>query len=304
MTEPVSRAIGTIRRLRNRSTSLPSSRRTTRPLREARPAAKPCLTSRWRRPSRGRRRIPEAECVDGVRRSARARSEDSRECGPPAAMSSCSRKYAAAISCILSSASRSAALSRPASVVSSSGIGNAEALRELSHRVGEADLLLQLDELEHVAANAAAETVKKAAIAIDVERRRLLTVKRTQAFVAVARLPQRHVVGDDGDDVSGVADFVDERLREKRHGQSTVVQSTVYSLSGNRFSSRPASCCRPSTVDRSLLQLHDRGAAAALLLRRACRTSRRADASSDRPPALSAVARCHGRGRCGSRGCR
>ena len=85
----------------------------------------------------------------------------------PAGDSSCSRKYAAATSCARSSASRSAALSRPSSLVFELGDRHAKPLRELPHGVGEADLLLQLDELEHVAADAAAEAVEEPAIAMD-----------------------------------------------------------------------------------------------------------------------------------------
>ena len=76
------------------------------------------------------------------------------------------------------------------------------------------DFLLQLDELEDVAADAAAETVKKPAVAVDAEGRRLLAVKRTEALVVGACLPQRHVVRDDRDDVSGRSHFVDELLGE------------------------------------------------------------------------------------------
>ena len=81
------------------------------------------------------------------------------------------------------------------------GNRNAEALREVAHRFLEADLLLQLDELEHVAAHAAAKAVEEAALAHDVERRRLLAMKRAQALVGVAGLAQRDGVRDDGDNV-------------------------------------------------------------------------------------------------------
>src|SRR5688500_18458720 len=50
---------------------------------------------------------------------------------------------------------------------------NAEARRQMAHRFLEADLLLQLDELEDVAADPAPEAVEEAAVAHDVERRRL-----------------------------------------------------------------------------------------------------------------------------------
>ena len=44
------------------------------------------------------------------------------------------------------------------------GDRNAEPRREVAHRFLEADLLLQLDELEHVAAHAAAEAVEEARV--------------------------------------------------------------------------------------------------------------------------------------------
>jgi hypothetical protein len=80
-----------------------------------------------------------------------------------------------------------------------------------------ADFFVQLEELEHVAADAAAEAVEKAFIAIDLKRRRLLAVKRTQTFVIGARLFQRYVVLDHDDDVGLLLEIVDESLRKKGH---------------------------------------------------------------------------------------
>src|SRR5687767_9935665 len=73
---------------------------------------------------------------------------------------------------------------------------NAEACGQMAHRFLKADLLLQLDKLEHVTADAAAETVEEPAIAIDVERWRFLAVKRAEALVGRAGLAQRHRVRD------------------------------------------------------------------------------------------------------------
>src|SRR5688500_14015915 len=109
---------------------------------------------------------------------------------------------------------------------------NAEAFGELSHGVGEADLFLQLHELEDVPTNAAAETVKKAAIAVDVERRRFLTVKRTETFVAVAGFSQRDIVGDDGDDVS--------RDRKSTRLNSSHLVTSYAVLRTKRQTTRPA----------------------------------------------------------------
>src|SRR5262249_20206346 len=95
----------------------------------------------------------------------------------------------------------------------------AEPLRELLHRIREAHLLLQLDELEDVPARAAPEAVEEAAIAMDGEGRRFLAVERTEALVARAGLAERDVVRDHGHDVGGAADLVDERLGKARHGR-------------------------------------------------------------------------------------
>ena len=97
------------------------------------------------------------------------------------------------------------------------GKRHAEALREQLHRVVEPDLLVQLEELEDVAADAAAEAVEEPLVAVDVERRRLLAVERTEALVGGAGLLQRHVVLDHDDDVGVVLQVVDELLREQSH---------------------------------------------------------------------------------------
>ena len=65
---PVSRQIGTIRRLRNRSTTSPLSRCTISPLCSSSPCEKPCASSRPFKPSRAPRREPEAELLDALRR--------------------------------------------------------------------------------------------------------------------------------------------------------------------------------------------------------------------------------------------
>ena len=94
------------------------------------------------------------------------------------------------------------------------GDRNAESRREVSHRLLEIDLLLQLDELEYVAAHATAEAVEEAAFPHDVERRRLLAVKRAQSLVGIARLAQRDGVRNDGDNVGRRSNFVDTGLGE------------------------------------------------------------------------------------------
>ena len=97
------------------------------------------------------------------------------------------------------------------------GQRNPEALRKKLHCVGKADLFVQLEELEHVAADAAAKTVEEAFVAIDLKGRRLLPVKRTKPFVIRARFFQRHVVLDHDDDVGLLFEIVDESLRKQTH---------------------------------------------------------------------------------------
>src|SRR5438132_2435546 len=78
-------------------------------------------------------------------------------------------------------------------------------------RLGEREALREREELEDVAAGAAAEAVKEPLVTIDVERRRLLAMKRAESLVALAgeleRRDLRHEVdnvgrrshlGDDG----------------------------------------------------------------------------------------------------------
>jgi hypothetical protein len=89
----------------------------------------------------------------------------------------------------------------------------AEAAGELLDGVAEADLVVQLEELEDVSPDAAAEAVEVALLAVDVERRRLLAVERAQPLVGGAGLLERDVVLDDDDDVGVVLQVVDEVLR-------------------------------------------------------------------------------------------
>src|SRR5262249_38748328 len=92
-----------------------------------------------------------------------------------------------------------------------------EPLGEQLDRVLEPDLLVQLEELEYVAANPASVAVEEALVAVDMERRRLLRVKRAETFVAGPRFLQRHVVLNDGDDIRLGLQVVDERLGEQSH---------------------------------------------------------------------------------------
>src|SRR5205085_10631553 len=79
------------------------------------------------------------------------------------------------------------------------------------------DLFVQLEELEHVAADAAPEAVKESLFGIDAERRRLLVVERAEALVLRAGTLQRHVLLHHLKDVGLQAQVVDELLRKQPH---------------------------------------------------------------------------------------
>jgi hypothetical protein len=95
--------------------------------------------------------------------------------------------------------------------------GDAELARHDAHRLGEAETLVQLHELEHVAADAAAEAVEDAELAIDAERRRLLVVERTEADVAAADAAQRHHLLHHLHDVGLLPQVVQEAFGKERH---------------------------------------------------------------------------------------
>ena len=73
-------------------------------------------------------------------------------------------------------------------------------------RLGEPEPLLLLDELDHVAADPAAEAVVELLLRVDRERRRALLVERAEPDLARAPAPQVGVGGDDLDDVGGLLD--------------------------------------------------------------------------------------------------
>ena len=59
--------------------------------------------------------------------------------------------------------------------------------------------------------------MKEPFFGVDVKRRRLLGMERTQAFVCPADFLQRHVILHDLQDVGLKAEVVDERLRKESH---------------------------------------------------------------------------------------
>ena len=95
--------------------------------------------------------------------------------------------------------------------------GQPELLRQQPDGLHEADPFVQLDELDDVAAHAAAEAVEEPLLAVDVERRRLLAVERAQALVRAPGLLQGHVFLDHLDDVRAGPQVLDEGLGEQRH---------------------------------------------------------------------------------------
>ena len=126
---------------------------------------------------------------------------------------------------------------KPGGIVSSAiaplGQADAELLRQHLHRFREIDFLVQLEKLEHVAAGAAAEAVKKSFLRIDVKRRRLLRMKRTQPLVGRPRTLQRNIVLDDLDDVGMKPEIVDELLGEEGH-----TELVKFTIDNSQFTKR------------------------------------------------------------------
>ena len=101
--------------------------------------------------------------------------------------------------------------------LASLGQGDAKLLREHLDGVLEADLLVKLEELEHVAADAAPEAMEEPFLGIHVERGRLFRMERTEAFVRGARALQRNVLLHDLHDVRLQAKIVNKLLRKQPH---------------------------------------------------------------------------------------
>ena len=81
-------------------------------------------------------------------------------------------------------------------------------------RLRKREALRQREELEDVAAGAAAEAIEEALVAIDVKRRRLLAMKRAEAFVALAGELERRDLADEVDDVGRGAHLRDDAVVE------------------------------------------------------------------------------------------
>jgi hypothetical protein len=107
------------------------------------------------------------------------------------------------------------------------GDGQAGSRRELAHRVGKRHLVVELDELDHVAADAAPEAVEETLLAVDVKRRRLLAMERAEPFPRHARLAQRHALLDDLHDVDVRLQVFDEVGGKERHRAYSFSSTTV-----------------------------------------------------------------------------
>src|ERR1041385_1188920 len=100
---------------------------------------------------------------------------------------------------------------------------DADAPGHVLDRLGEGEALGQREELEDVAARAAAEAVEESLGAVDGERRRLLAVERAESLVALAGELERRDLADEVDDVGGLADAADDVVVEveQRHQPSS-----------------------------------------------------------------------------------
>src|SRR5262249_3422472 len=118
------------------------------------------------------------------------------------------------------------------------GDGQAEFLRQHAYRILKADLLVQFQELEYVAADAAAEAVEESLLGIDMKRGRLLTVKWAEPLVGPPRPLQRDVLLDDRQEVRLKAQVVNKGLRKKRHpvlGSAFLVLRSWFYVLGSSF---------------------------------------------------------------------
>ncbi len=89
------------------------------------------------------------------------------------------------------------------------GQGHTVAARQRSQRLGKRQPLDPHHEVEHRAAHAASEAMKKSALGIDRKRRRLLIVERAEADEVAAGAPQAHVRADNLDDIGARAHLFD-----------------------------------------------------------------------------------------------
>src|SRR5690606_19834150 len=107
----------------------------------------------------------------------------------------------------------------------------------------------QLHELDHVAADAAPEALEQALVRVDVERRRLLLMERTEPLPRRAGLPERRDLADDRHHVGLRLEVLDERLRKQTHSlSSTMVAPPPPSRSGAGETVATSGCSRKKRV--------------------------------------------------------
>src|SRR5262245_6192761 len=128
---------------------------------------------------------------------------------------------------------------------------HAEFLGERSYGILESELLMKLEELEHVAANVAAKAMKKSLLWVHVKRGRFFGVERTKPLVGLASTFERNVVLHDLQDVGLQAKVVEEPLRKEHgpglpHSLSSTRVTPPPPCSGGAVSTRATSgcCCR------------------------------------------------------------
>src|SRR5438132_5265801 len=92
------------------------------------------------------------------------------------------------------------------------------------HRLGKREALRELEELEDVSTLAAAEAVEEALVAVHMKRRRLLAMKRTESFVALAGELERRDLRHEVDNVgcrSYLRDYGIVEIYERHQSSST-----------------------------------------------------------------------------------
>ena len=102
-------------------------------------------------------------------------------------------------------------------VVTRRGSETAGAAGQQTNRLREIHLVVQLDELDDVPADAAPKAMKHALVAVDAKGRRLLSMEGAQSLPFDTASPQRHPLLDDLHDVHVRLQLVHERSREERH---------------------------------------------------------------------------------------
>src|SRR5262249_177638 len=127
-----------------------------------------------------------------------------------------------------------------------------KALREPLDRLHEVEPLCLPDEGDRIAADAAAETVVRAPVRRDRERRRPLVVERAKAGVASADLAQPRARLDEGDEIRRLLDCLDGSVLDPRHqsrpSQNEIANRSVipamYSTASSAASPRPIRCSK------------------------------------------------------------